>query len=1061
MSDDRTKIRLPPRVRLRAMDSALGSYPTIARVGDPDFQGNYAISYNDTKTIIFTGTMVNYPTLLRSGSMFLEPDITSSITIQGNVRKGIADEFVTFVSDETLSSFNESRHPEIFGHEREFYETGSSIENVGEGFTSPLRSKVKIEINLEPYTSTRFGCDNENDLVIAQRSGSFFMVYYNFDLHRWEGVGKGWDSRHTTLLDIANPSTSLTFKGLLSENYDDAPIGFGPSMGFIFATTPSFGSGDYTPQDLSFFAIQGRPLSNFGFPMHQKFHATSSQTFDVSKIISHPMLVEKMIYEFSASYEFDTDLVIHDNENVKVLDVGGSALSAPNSLVTSMPTFFILNQRRPYALNELVNTTIVRTPSIRSSVSTSIIIPGKHRLTSGTIQDPAPLVYVDTSRDLVTYAQMLIYSGGLQPANGTDYEAVLSSSIMIRAGLGRELNIIASSTNVFGTRVCQPFTGSFMISGTIKQTPKLTVTSPWIDYSPDSTFQGGIGGVVNAHYVGGRTGTEMSVTGRDLVGAIVGDIPASGTARVQGGAIGSDFNITPGTAIEQASPYLIKPGDKLVFGWQAPISTAPINMSKISGRNSRMQLHPGKGKLILYGSLIKEGCEFIDTRNPPLTSLAVHEDIHSNNPVLDQFDTEPRQQFSGSYIGEYVTGSVVTTKGSRKVIASTVSNDSGIDFTSRDFVDHEIKRLTIPGFVRFKKLTSESERFFDTVMPQMDKIVAIDTGYSINFSNTNDLLLVFGHKHSGEFIQAVIDDTWNRAFPFEPRYSTVPRLHVFNGVGMATHTQSGVPLVNNVEGKIHIARMNVNTGDGFLLLAEKQHDVAGSILAFPTTLLKDVFCVGDYLTGSSTPIVELDDAVYGGLKPRGFKYGVLNALPQFSCIVMRHDEYGQFRDMLEQRFDAKFFDVVGVKADGTAGSIGVRSAPVQVRFVKPRTNELTDPYATFSSNMSIEATSSIPYFDGIGRNRNIPPEDDDNVNVTVTPMLTNIDLVNNVIPKILLPPIVRRRILAPLLSARRTTGILSLPNKLRLSTPSLQLPQLRLSSVASLPPALVKFRRGG
>ena len=39
---------------------------------------------------------------------------------------------------------------------------------------------------------------------------------------------------------------------------------------------------------------------------------------------------------------------------------------------------------------------------------------------------------------------------------------------------------------------------------------------------------------------------------------------------------------------------------------------------------------------------------------------------------------------------------------------------------------------------------------------------------------------------------------------------------------------------------------------------------------------------------------------------RGFKYGLLNAIPQFTRAVFRHDRYGQFRDMLEQRLFGKF-----------------------------------------------------------------------------------------------------------------------------------------------------------
>ena len=106
---------------------------------------------------------------------------------------------------------------------------------------------------------------------------------------------------------------------------------------------------------------------------------------------------------------------------------------------------------------------------------------------------------------------------------------------------------------------------------------------------------------------------------------------------------------------------------------------------------------------------------------------------------------------------------------------------------------------------------------------------------------------------------------------------------------------------------------------------------------------------------------------------RGFKYGILNALPQFSSAVYRARTYGQLRDCLEQRQDSKFYDILGLNSDGsTSGRIGPTSSPVQVTFVEPRTSIVTSPVKTFSSNLSNEATSSLPYFDGLVKNREEP-----------------------------------------------------------------------------------------
>jgi len=110
--------------------------------------------------------------------------------------------------------------------------------------------------------------------------------------------------------------------------------------------------------------------------------------------------------------------------------------------------------------------------------------------------------------------------------------------------------------------------------------------------------------------------------------------------------------------------------------------------------------------------------------------------------------------------------------------------------------------------------------------------------------------------------------------------------------------------------------------------------------------------------------------IYLGAVARGFKYGILNALPQFTKAHFRSSRYGQVRDMLEQRWDSKFYDTIGLSSNGDVlGNLGVRTGPVIVKFVQSGSVTQVSPYTTDSSNMSQEVTSSVPYFDGIARNR--------------------------------------------------------------------------------------------
>jgi hypothetical protein len=137
-----------------------------------------------------------------------------------------------------------------------------------------------------------------------------------------------------------------------------------------------------------------------------------------------------------------------------------------------------------------------------------------------------------------------------------------------------------------------------------------------------------------------------------------------------------------------------------------------------------------------------------------------------------------------------------------------------------------------------------------------------------------------------------------------------------------------------------------------------------------------------------------------GVSPviRGWKYGLYSGLPMNSKAVFRRGRFGQFRDMLEQRQYTKFISVGTSPTDNDAIVVNgfdkdnfsllgktknaerIGPSVVDVNFVKQRYkkddrgigyifNEKVDPSLTYSQNLSLEATSSLPYFDGVARLR--------------------------------------------------------------------------------------------
>lgn len=827
-------IRLPARVQLIEADNLTGSYPTAVKTGDRDRSGKSAVLFDDTSTIVFSSaTNISLPTGLSAYSSLLGSN--ALITVTGSVRKGVADEFAVFKHNvETLKPFDESVLFEQQYKDNVFFKTGSALESVGFGFTNQLSSKTIIEIDVVPQTA--FSCSVE----FSQTTPAFPLAYYNFEKKGWEGVGLG-----TPIRDY------------VQRVIDTAPLGIGASIN--------------QPTSGPTLNVRGTPISNFGFPAHAKFHATSSQLLDMSGLINHPFVVEKLIYEFSASFDWAA---------------GG------------VGSFIILNQRKPASFSKSVVTQVLS----GSTYTLTMSLPTTVQLTT-----QSAVTYVDDIRDVVTFSKV-----GMQSNDSLDVDLLISNS-----------PVIANPQS----------TGSYILTSSIKS-PSINAVGALKIAAPDITKT-----LLLENHFGSRNGMGTN-TGRDLIAGISGLVP-TGSITVSDG---DTAIVRPNKFPYLTNPYIILPNDKLIMAWHVAYSYS-------TGRTA-MALLPGKGKIRLYGSLLSDAKEYHDTLNQNLTTNAVHSVI-GDDPVLDQFLTEPAYLYSGSNIGEFLTGSISTN---RRVITTTF--DSGtIPYTAVDFFDKE-SRAAVIGFNRFAQYRSVDERFYDTVLPKVGDVITALGGRV--YDNGNSAVIVLGHVDPTGFGE-LAETNWNRAFPFEPKFSSVNR-SLSDVVTAKTTSDLSLNPVASVERPVRLARATPAGADGAIYLYKNASEYARG----DAVILKDFYGVGSYLSGSPQPTALLTDVGYGGPKPRGFKYGILNAEPNYTSAAWRYDRYGQFRDMLEQRLDGKML------IDSSIGNPRPGPAIINVRFVEQNSSIMTAPAKTHSSNLSNEATSSVPYFDGFVKNREDP-----------------------------------------------------------------------------------------
>jgi hypothetical protein len=392
----------------------------------------------------------------------------------------------------------------------------------------------------------------------------------------------------------------------------------------------------------------------------------------------------------------------------------------------------------------------------------------------------------------------------------------------------------------------------------------------------------------------------------------------------------------------------------------------------------------------------------------------VYETI-GNYPVVDQFDVLYTDLLSGSYVDNYVTGSLiakVTVFGDTKFIIG----ERGLAFNKLDKnksypidigntgewtsygVQHNSERS---GFIRISKIFSSSEKYYDSMPPDYIEIMKLLGAAPPNVSAVGDNLTIVLYG-SNKLMLAGSTEGFSRTFPFEGRFTTVqrqmlltnkvlndgiiiliyhsidfPPLWIWQNTAYAAHTPPPLPQGTTLS-KSDISKILFGFGDWNLRYKDGASWYGDKNLVMPRVKA----------TGG-------DWTAYIGTMQRGWKYGLISGLPSYTSAVFRRDKYGQFRDMLEQRYSAaavidpvysptKYLGEAQFGEEGKPGVTGgnieetatyTADPAVKVSFLKPDVvaNKLVylsqEPENTWSSNLSPFATSSLPFFDGEERNR--------------------------------------------------------------------------------------------
>ena len=704
-SNKRTRIKgLPASLQLDQVDNTTGSL--------------FPASFNDRNTIVY-GTTVRLNAgynVLSGNTVLTDPEFTSSIYFSGSIKKGVGDVFIQYASSSISTSMVPFTEVDLFeavgkSTSNTFYATGSSIQNVGEGFSAPIWSKTKFEIPLGPAPSAYRSSNISLALVFSSsinldnstryEDPNYFvsqsytdhinspMGYYNFDAKFWEPIGRGWEVSKNDRYISGTSETGLRAAKIL-------PLGFTPGLVNLHMIDPrnltasnaatrlttSVVLAEALPKKMfEYHKMAGRYTDQYGFPFAPKFHATSSQTFPMSNLIDRPFALEKIVLVLSGvTFRFGITITSSFMNMTGVV--------APYAI----NNFFVLNQRKPanFTYKPLLSSQFVSgvmkpksVPDLWSAPTGSIIS------FNGTTQS------IETIRDLVGYASVVALTNDFTETitRRIGIQATTASYPFANGQFNNQTYFFRNATNAV-TESINPLTDLFAdrdllirvtrsLSNSLNNlewdVDKLVLSfsagtptafrnvqsflDPFLPYPLTSSTEN-VSTITNEN--GGRNGLgATNPSGRDLINGY-GEPNVNTNDQI---IYFKEDNFFPKTYIQNTknvpfykmNPYILMPGDELIFGWQLPFpkvlagaplnyngdpswstaisSTSSIGNTIFSYNNSntvgnayfgQIRIY-GQSKIILYGSYIQEGTETHNIDNRILNTKAIQEIVIGND----------------------------------------------------------------------------------------------------------------------------------------------------------------------------------------------------------------------------------------------------------------------------------------------------------------------------------------------------------------------------------------------------------------------------------------------
>jgi len=655
-----------PRLSIKERD-ARTTLPTTARTGDRDRSGSDGIRFDDRKSIAYsTNALINYPTTLprfyaqdlfgvaRNQDLFLEDFVLTGTIRSSNVQEYLEDNEKKFISPFSEYKLFEN---DPAASSDSFFTNGSSIQDVGEGFSQPLKSKTQIRLS--------FRVDHKTTLFGASSS----IYYFNSKTGRWQYPTASFMNGG---FDIAEPYADPSNGRLMEIDRGFNCFGFNIASGssdrnsFPRGTINQFNN--FYSRDAEVDLLTGQYDKTIS--INREYDAVNDETISIP--INQPFLLEKAVVELpieaGPGWFYDkTQCVIPTvdgppspshifSQDGVAFDIGGPGL-----------TFSLYNQvsvgPRKYKRDLILTGTVTHDLDNVSQIAFFQPTYGSTNLSGTSI--PIGDVWQVVPRGFLAYGSpSTVVSGTNNFFTGNikiKCEAAISNGVLIR-----------------DTFFIDQDRGSYMdyVTGSLEmlfnnRTWDLTRRGTSIPFN--TTPRGGAGGdyrgygsrelvLVNVNNFG-RSCSGFEPSGRSILGKehATSQLPNyydNPFYKYKNSIVKLDHMTTgpvselpqtvdeaiyelsqPGEAAiaisvvqrqqNKTSPYLLFPNDRLIMCisksrpfFLSAEAVSPFTMNQIQ---HDVKLTTGSINITLYGSLVSNGKEFHDTLNQELSTDAIHD----------------------------------------------------------------------------------------------------------------------------------------------------------------------------------------------------------------------------------------------------------------------------------------------------------------------------------------------------------------------------------------------------------------------------------------------------